>query len=67
MAGAFVVVVALHFTIYVFSAPFILPFLPPAELFAKYNCTNCQDDIQGVRVQCVDCEDFQLCLQVGIN
>ncbi|KAH8247235.1 hypothetical protein KR038_000740 [Drosophila bunnanda] len=34
-----------------------------ADLFTKYNCTNCQDDIQGIRVHCADCENFDLCLQ----
>lgn len=35
-----------------------------ADLFTKYNCTNCQDDIQGIRVHCAECENFDLCLQV---
>ncbi|XP_030370780.1 transcriptional adapter 2B isoform X1 [Scaptodrosophila lebanonensis] len=34
-----------------------------ADLFTKYNCTNCQDDIQGIRVHCAECENFDLCLQ----
>ncbi|XP_068152343.1 transcriptional adapter 2B isoform X1 [Drosophila tropicalis] len=34
-----------------------------ADLFIKYNCTNCQDDIQGIRVHCAECENFDLCLQ----
>ncbi|XP_053685758.1 transcriptional adapter 2B isoform X2 [Sabethes cyaneus] len=33
-----------------------------AELFAKYTCTNCQEDIPGIRVHCVVCADFELCL-----
>ncbi|XP_058467624.1 transcriptional adapter 2B-like isoform X1 [Malaya genurostris] len=33
-----------------------------AELFAKYTCTNCQEDIPGIRVHCVVCSDFELCL-----
>ncbi|XP_050101169.1 transcriptional adapter 2B isoform X1 [Anopheles aquasalis] len=33
-----------------------------AELFAKYTCTNCQEDISGIRVHCVVCTDFELCL-----
>lgn len=37
-----------------------------ADLFTKYNCTNCQDDIQGIRVHCAECENFDLCLQVSI-
>ncbi|XP_058057669.1 transcriptional adapter 2B isoform X1 [Anopheles bellator] len=32
------------------------------ELFAKYTCTNCQEDISGIRVHCVVCTDFELCL-----
>lgn len=38
-----------------------------ADLFTKYNCTNCQDDIQGIRVHCAECENFDLCLQVSCN
>ncbi|KAH8332762.1 hypothetical protein KR074_010407 [Drosophila pseudoananassae] len=34
-----------------------------ADLFTKYNCTNCQDDILGIRVHCAECENFDLCLQ----
>ncbi|KAL1122944.1 hypothetical protein AAG570_003269 [Ranatra chinensis] len=33
-----------------------------ADLFSKF-CTYCQDDIPGIRVKCVDCQDFDLCLQ----
>ncbi|XP_055540134.1 transcriptional adapter 2B isoform X2 [Wyeomyia smithii] len=33
-----------------------------AELFAKYTCTNCQEDIPGIRVHCVVCAGFELCL-----
>ncbi|ALC45630.1 Ada2b [Drosophila busckii] len=33
-----------------------------ADLFTKYSCTNCQDDIQGIRVHCAVCENFDLCL-----
>ncbi|XP_055587077.1 transcriptional adapter 2B isoform X4 [Uranotaenia lowii] len=33
-----------------------------AELFAKYTCTNCQEDIPGIRVHCAVCTDFELCL-----
>lgn len=35
------------------------------ELFAKYSCTNCQEEIVGVTVHCSECEDFSLCLQVS--
>ncbi|XP_043271505.1 transcriptional adapter 2B [Venturia canescens] len=34
-----------------------------ADLYAKYNCTYCQEDITGLRVKCVECQDFDLCLQ----
>lgn len=37
------------------------------ELFAKYSCTNCQEDIIGVRVHCADCVDFELCPQVSVR
>lgn len=33
-------------------------------LFAKVNCTYCQEDINGVRIQCCVCSDFDICLQV---
>ncbi|XP_037949233.1 transcriptional adapter 2B-like isoform X3 [Teleopsis dalmanni] len=34
-----------------------------SDLFTKYSCTNCQDDINGIRVHCAECENFDLCLQ----
>ncbi|XP_022913844.1 transcriptional adapter 2B [Onthophagus taurus] len=34
-----------------------------ADLFSKVNCTYCQEEINGVRVQCCDCVDFDICLQ----
>ncbi|KAK9310035.1 hypothetical protein QLX08_000510 [Tetragonisca angustula] len=34
-----------------------------SDLYAKYNCTYCQEDISGLRVRCVECPDFDLCLQ----
>ncbi|KAL7301548.1 hypothetical protein TKK_0005980 [Trichogramma kaykai] len=34
-----------------------------ADLYAKYSCTYCQEDISGLRVKCVECPDFDLCLQ----
>lgn len=37
-----------------------------ADLFAKVNCTYCQEDINGVRVQCCVCPEFDICLQVII-
>ena len=36
-----------------------------SDLFAKYNCTYCQEDITGLRIKCAVCTDFDLCLQVG--
>lgn len=36
-----------------------------SDLYAKYNCTYCQEDITGLRVRCVECPDFDLCLQVS--
>ncbi|CAD6993269.1 transcriptional adapter 2B isoform X1 [Ceratitis capitata] len=33
------------------------------DLFTKYYCTYCQDDISGIRVHCAECENFDLCLQ----
>lgn len=34
------------------------------DLYAKYNCTYCQEEISGVRVKCAECPDFDICLQV---
>ncbi|KAJ0173642.1 hypothetical protein K1T71_010791 [Dendrolimus kikuchii] len=34
-----------------------------ADLYAKYNCTYCQEEINGVRVKCAECVDFDICLQ----
>ncbi|EZA47770.1 transcriptional adapter 2B isoform X2 [Ooceraea biroi] len=34
-----------------------------ADLYAKYNCTYCQEDIAGLRVKCIECPEFDLCLQ----
>ncbi|CAG4953729.1 unnamed protein product [Parnassius apollo] len=34
-----------------------------ADLYAKYNCTYCQEEINGVRVRCAECIDFDICLQ----
>ncbi|XP_034941248.1 transcriptional adapter 2B isoform X2 [Chelonus insularis] len=34
-----------------------------ADLYAKYSCTYCQEDIPGLRVKCVECPYFDLCLQ----
>lgn len=34
------------------------------ELYTKFSCTYCQEDIVGVRVHCAECTDFELCPQV---
>ncbi|KAL3289265.1 hypothetical protein HHI36_003695 [Cryptolaemus montrouzieri] len=34
-----------------------------ADVFVKVSCTNCQEEINGVRVQCCECTDFDICLQ----
>ncbi|CAB3245859.1 unnamed protein product [Arctia plantaginis] len=33
------------------------------NLYAKYNCTYCQEEITGIRVKCAECIDFDICLQ----
>ncbi|XKL62886.1 hypothetical protein PGB90_002719 [Kerria lacca] len=38
-----------------------------SELFQKHLCTYCQEEISGLRVKCVDCNDFILCLQCFSN
>lgn len=37
------------------------------DLFNKVQCTNCQEEISGVRVQCCDCIDFDICLQCFVS
>ncbi|XP_050353852.1 transcriptional adapter 2B isoform X2 [Nymphalis io] len=34
-----------------------------SDLYAKYNCTYCQEEISGVRVRCAECKEFDICLQ----
>ncbi|KAF2357160.1 Zinc finger ZZ-type [Trinorchestia longiramus] len=34
-----------------------------ADTFARYHCNYCEDNIIGLRIKCVECEDFDLCLQ----
>ncbi|XP_053613319.1 transcriptional adapter 2B isoform X2 [Plodia interpunctella] len=34
-----------------------------SDLYAKYNCTYCQEEINGIRVRCAECIDFDICLQ----
>nr|CAG4643920.1 EOG090X058A [Lepidurus arcticus] len=33
------------------------------NLFLKYRCGYCQEEIPGIRVRCNICEDYELCLQ----
>lgn len=41
------------------------PSLSLADTFAKYHCNYCEEDVNGLRVRCLECDDFDLCLQVG--
>ncbi|XP_059053222.1 transcriptional adapter 2B isoform X3 [Achroia grisella] len=34
-----------------------------SDLYAKYNCTYCQEEINGVRIRCAECLEFDICLQ----
>ncbi|XP_045453097.1 transcriptional adapter 2B-like [Melitaea cinxia] len=34
-----------------------------SDLYAKYNCIYCQEEINGVRVRCAECKDFDICMQ----
>ncbi|KAJ2953294.1 hypothetical protein O0L34_g878 [Tuta absoluta] len=34
-----------------------------SDLYAKYNCSYCQEEINGIRVKCAECADFDICLQ----
>ncbi|CAH0550017.1 unnamed protein product [Brassicogethes aeneus] len=34
-----------------------------ADIFTKVSCTYCQEEINGVRVQCCVCPEFDTCLQ----
>eukprot|EP00095_Tigriopus_kingsejongensis_P000175 snap_masked-scaffold487_size158652-processed-gene-0.33 protein:Tk00175 transcript:snap_masked-scaffold487_size158652-processed-gene-0.33-mRNA-1 annotation:"transcriptional adapter 2b isoform x2" len=33
-----------------------------SELYQRYTCDYCQEDIPGLRIKCGDCADFDLCL-----
>ncbi|QQP49674.1 Uncharacterized protein FKW44_010426 [Caligus rogercresseyi] len=33
-----------------------------SELYSRYDCDYCQEDIPGLRVRCAECPDFDLCL-----
>ncbi|XP_043202370.1 transcriptional adapter 2-beta-like isoform X1 [Amphibalanus amphitrite] len=34
-----------------------------ADTFGRFHCNYCQENINGLRIKCVECEDFDLCLQ----
>ncbi|XP_026760676.2 transcriptional adapter 2B isoform X2 [Galleria mellonella] len=34
-----------------------------SDLYAKYNCNYCQEEINGIRIRCAECIDFDICLQ----
>ena len=34
-----------------------------SELYQRFQCDYCQEDIPGLRVRCADCPDFDLCLE----
>ncbi|XP_066245274.1 transcriptional adapter 2B isoform X1 [Euwallacea similis] len=34
-----------------------------SDILPKIVCTYCQEDVSGVRVQCCDCPEFDICLQ----
>ena len=33
------------------------------EVPMKYKCTNCQEEITGIRIHCAECTDYDSCLQ----
>lgn len=33
------------------------------ESFGRFQCTYCQENISGLRIRCVECDQFDLCLQ----
>ena len=34
-----------------------------SELYLRFNCDYCQEDITGLRIKCAECSDFDLCLE----
>lgn len=32
------------------------------ELFSKYTCVNCQEEISGIRIHCAECTDYDSCV-----
>ena len=33
------------------------------NLYLRFNCDYCQEDIPGLRIKCAECSDFDLCLE----
>nr|CAD7586556.1 unnamed protein product [Timema genevievae] len=46
-----------------YALPQICPSFSVLHLFAKYTCSYCQEDITGLRIKCVECPNFDICLQ----
>nr|UEK51508.1 Ada2B-like protein [Parasacculina yatsui] len=36
---------------------------PNKQSFGRFQCTYCQENISGLRIRCVECDQFDLCLQ----
>ena len=34
-----------------------------SELYQKFNCNYCQEELPGLRIKCAECPDFDLCLE----
>ena len=34
-----------------------------SELYLRFNCNYCQEDIPSLRIKCAECSDFDLCLR----
>ena len=32
------------------------------ELYQKFNCNYCQEELPGLRIKCAECLDFDMCL-----
>lgn len=37
------------------------------ELYTKYSCTYCQEEISGIRIHCAECQDYDSCLNCYAN
>ena len=35
----------------------------PNDLYTRYLCNYCQEDLVGLRITCAVCKDFDLCLE----